>query len=349
MTVLEGVSEDQVKNLLRRREARLKELIDVFKLDPKKLERGFIKLLKDIKKECQFRVLDNNDALILVTGPTGEGKTSFCLMLSYFLDPAFRHETHMSLHAKDRFRLSRELPRGSVHLLEEIEIEGHRMAFRSTEGINFKLLFMTNRKLKHINIANLPEVMDLLEYLFDKRVRIWVHILSKGLAMVFIAQEGLLFGNHFGIDIDKLKKVSKAIRSPRDAQTFIKRYLMKRPSFKGFIKVPQYHGAFTEEVYDSYEEYIQAEIIKYYQEKERGGSSYAGRLNEIINNFIVNLYERHQLKSGEISDLTTHEASPSKGLSQRTTNRRLNLRGISPGKGGDRTSTEDMAVIEEDV
>jgi hypothetical protein len=345
VSVLDGLSEKKKEALKKRREKRLNRLIREFNLDKEKLfGEAWEKSLKFIKEECQSRVLTNDDCAILVTGDTGVGKTSYCLNLAYHLSPQFHFETNVSLLAEDRFNQTINLTPGSVHVAEEAELEGHRMSYRTTEGINFKHLFQTNRKKKIIHILNLPDITDIIDYIFDRRVRIWIHILERGLGMVFIAQDGLFLANHFGIDLKELKKLTKFIKSEKDTITLIRKYFKKRPSWKGFIGIPAFYGRFTPEIYDKYEEWIIEVLDKFYKEKRDYKGGRMQQLKAIIVTMITNLIERHDFQVGDILNLVTPRGSDRPLMSQKSIYRYANEGGVQFRK-----TNVEKAVIDESL
>lgn len=281
MSIIHGLTDNEILELKGLSKQEYQNILRVFGLNEKNLEKDFKKAMRFIKKDAQRCVLEDDDYVILVTGNTGTGKSTLCMIAGYDWDPAFKPDTHVSFKTEDRFNKALTLYPGAVHVLEEMEIQGHRMAYRTTDGIGFKHLLQTNRKKNHVQICNLPDILDIMDYIFDKRVKIWIHIISRGVAFVMIAQKSLIFGNSFGISTKILKELGQLIQTDTDAIEFIQNYLSDLPSWGGFIGVPQYSKKFGPGEYQDYKEYIHREMDQFYLEQRDGGGEIP-RLRKII-------------------------------------------------------------------
>jgi len=288
--VIDGLSKEKIKELKRRPREKYLKLLEIFDLNERKLKEAYYNLVEAIKEEAQAQVLNDDDMAIVMTGVTGAGKSTLCQILAYELDPAYDYRTNTTLRTEHRMQLNIELPPGSVHVMEEMSLDADRMSYRTSEGIGIKRMFHTNRKKRHVIIMNLPEIDDLLPYLFDRRVRVWIHIIYRGLAMIFFAQDFMIFGNRFGIPVDELKKLTRDIRTEKEAIAFVK-FLTKLPSFKGFFWFPRYTKKFTAKMYQEFNEYIKTELDKVYKEMKENKGKAATRYRELLRHVVRELYK----------------------------------------------------------
>ncbi len=317
MSVLDGLSKEKIKALKKRPREKYLKLLEIFRLNERKLKEAYYNLLDTIREEAQAQVINNDDMVILVTGIPGVGKSTLCQIFAYEMDPSYSHRTNMSLRTEDRMRLNVELPPGAVHVMEEMSLDADRMSYRTSEGIELKRMFQVNRKKNHVIIMNLPEMDDLLSYLFDRRVRVWIHIVYKGLAMVFFAQDFMIFGNRFGISVKELRKLTKEIRTEKQVIAFVKKYLTKLPSFKGFFWFPRYTKRFTAAMYDDYNEYIKEELDKIAREKMERKSSEITYLRHVRDVIICNLRTKYGLSANEVMNLFIDPKTGRKLVSER--------------------------------
>ena len=168
MSIIQDLSDKEIIELKNLSKEEYQNILDVFGLDEKDLNKDFWKAMAFIKKDAQRCIVEDDDYVILVTGNTGTGKSTFCLVAGNEWDPDFQPDQNVSFKTEDRYNKAITLPPGSVHVYEEMELQGHRMAYRTTDGIGFKHLLQTNRKKNHVQIGNLPDILDIMDYIFEK-------------------------------------------------------------------------------------------------------------------------------------------------------------------------------------
>lgn len=194
--------------------------------------------------------------------------------------------------------------------MEEMGVDANKMSYRTSQGQDLKMMFQTNRKKNHVQILNLPEVEDLMGYLFDKRTKVWIHVVTKGMALIFFAQEVILFGNQFGLQMSEMSKVTKHIVKESHAVKFINNYLRERESCEGFFHFPQYTAKFTKELYEDYEERIIKTLNKIYKEKKDFGGSELNRYKGMFEALLVKLYSKYSFSAEDLVDILTIESGP---------------------------------------
>ncbi len=104
MSILKNISPKKKQRLKKIPLERYNYMLDIFGLDNEKLEKAFDAILQAITEECQTRVLDNDDAMILVTGPTGTGKSTLCQEIAYYMDPDYSHISNVMSTFKYRIK-----------------------------------------------------------------------------------------------------------------------------------------------------------------------------------------------------------------------------------------------------
>ena len=136
------------------------------------------------------RMRNNRDLKIIWTArnaATGVGKTTGSGWLALSWTPAFSGElwsaeTHATLDVNEYFRLYRELPPGSVLILDEAEELDARRAMKQN-NVDFSHDWMMLRKRQIISILTLPSPSAL-----DKRLEeladVWINSTKRGEAVV---------------------------------------------------------------------------------------------------------------------------------------------------------------------
>lgn len=138
------------------------------------------KLARIIKK----RLKTDRDLVVLVTGDEGEGKSRFTLELCKMIDPKFTVERNIAYRGyeiKDKFA---NLPKYSVLDIDEAMKDFYKRGWMTVDRRKLNILFSSIREKNIVTFLLIPNFWDIDPYYRNHRVRLWIHIATRGVAVV---------------------------------------------------------------------------------------------------------------------------------------------------------------------
>lgn len=141
------------------------------------------------KEIPSIRTKKNKDLVIGVSGDEGEGKSTLanqlCMAIGHVTGLGFDFEKNVLYSPKKEEieKKMKELPYGSaLNADEAIKIVYKHQWMKQTY---LNILFGVARDEKKIVLLCMPRFRDFSEYFRNHRIKIWIHILSEGVAIVF--------------------------------------------------------------------------------------------------------------------------------------------------------------------
>jgi len=156
--------------------------------------------LKDIGKRIRKRMHNDDDALILVTGRTGCGKSTFAIQLAHYIDPNFDIETGVVYHTDKIIKQLRDRPRYSATIIDEAIRTTFSREWYSQMNISLIKYFNVSRKGNKTVILTVPNLKSIDSGLRNERAGWWFHIPEKGEAILFVNDFLPFSGGGFYID-----------------------------------------------------------------------------------------------------------------------------------------------------
>jgi len=209
-----------------------------------------------IQQLCQ-RERNDFDNVIAITGGEGTGKST----LAYILGYEFSREMGVIFQLKKNIIIAptedqiiemvRNLPRYAVIDLDEAIRVLYKMDWNTAEQRLLNKLYTVCRDENKTTILCMPRFTDFGEFWRNHRIKIWLHILERGLAVVFIRDEGIV-----GTDVWNLKKLEDERNIPTINGKL--KYYRKINTFYGYFRFPQ----LSKTTYARYKEHKAAEKYK---------------------------------------------------------------------------------------
>ena len=141
-------------------------------------------LAKNIKK----RLRSDFDLVIAITGEEGVGKSTIAIWLAVLIDPKFNFENNMSFFP-DPNKVTREyhaLKKYSVYILDEAVRAVYKMDWQSKLQQSLVKMYTTERWQNKVSILCIPRFWDLAGHFRTHRVKVWIHVMERGHAFVYI-------------------------------------------------------------------------------------------------------------------------------------------------------------------
>lgn len=125
----------------------------------------------------------DSDAVIIVTGKEGVGKSTFAQWLAKQMDPAFT-TANVVFSGADFMELAVKLSPGSVIVLDESTEGGYSRDAMTTRNKELTKFLMVSRQRNLICIILFPNIRWLDPYISEHRASHWVLVEKRGVALV---------------------------------------------------------------------------------------------------------------------------------------------------------------------
>jgi hypothetical protein len=139
------------------------------------------KLAKMIRK----RLKTDRDLVIIVSGDEGEGKSRFVLELCKLIYPNFDIEKNICYKGlteiKEKFENSSKY---SVLDIDEAMKHFYKRGWNTVDRRNLNILFSRVREKNIATFMIIPNFWDIDPYYRNHRVKLWIHIVTRGLIIV---------------------------------------------------------------------------------------------------------------------------------------------------------------------
>lgn len=156
----------------------------------KKFDIVKIKLVKSEPSYVYGFTLDSKSQLYITDNFTvthNSGKSSLAILLGLCIDPNFDLEKNM-IYSNEMEELSksvRELPKYSVIIPDEAIKFLYKLNWGTAGQKYINTLYALARKENKITILPIPRFTDVNEFFRNHRIKIWIHIVKEGHAVMF--------------------------------------------------------------------------------------------------------------------------------------------------------------------
>ncbi len=264
--------------------------------------------IKDLVEISRSRQKNKFDVIIAVSGNRGDGKSS--LLFKFFSRfKEFKPWKHQIYSRKDVMKLLEGSKFGCIFDDEAIRTGYKRNFFEQDQKILIQMLNMYRDNFNVYTMA-IPSFYSLDKDLRDL-IKIHIHVIERGLGVVHIANEGILYSDDCW-DIKYNKKVEERWAKAKQKNPNYRPKYNRLTTFRGYIKFEDLtpkQRALYEEVKvtkrkDMYEEEMKA---------EQGGDGFYDRIID-------------RLKKGEISKETLQEICLANDLKYSAVSSFLNIK-----------------------
>lgn len=158
-------------------------------LDYEKVE--IPKIISLIGNRALKRISRKKDIVIAVSGDEGIGKSTLCMWLGIAICKEngipFTLTNNM-IYTDEMMELRKkikEMPIGSPLIPDEAIKFLYKLNWASKGQKYINVLYTLCRKERKITILPIPRFVDINEYFRNHRVRLWIHIVKEGYAIIF--------------------------------------------------------------------------------------------------------------------------------------------------------------------
>lgn len=264
--------------------------------------------LKDMVEIAKERRKNKFDVIIVVTGARGDGKSTLLFkFLSRFKQ--FKPWKHMVYSRKDAMKLLEETKSGCIFDDEAIRTGYKRQFFEEDQKLLIQMLNMYRDNF-NIYVMAIPSFYSLDKDLRDL-IKIHIHVIERGLGVVHIANEGILYSDDYW-DVRYNQKVEERWARARQKNPNYRPKYNRLTTFRGYIKF----GDLTPKQRELYEEIKVTKRKAVYEEEMKSEKEGGGFYDKIVD----------RLKSGEITKETLQEICLVNGLKYSAVSSMLNIK-----------------------
>ena len=137
------------------------------------------------------RLRQDWDIVIAITGEEGSGKSTLGMLLGGLIDKRFDFERNVSYlpeaeEVKSQFT---SLKKYQCYVIDEAIRALYKMNFMSNLQQTLVQMWATERFQNKATIMIIPRFRDLTENFRNHRVKIWIHVIARGQAVVYIRDD----------------------------------------------------------------------------------------------------------------------------------------------------------------
>ena len=154
------------------------------------LNYDWVSLDKNLKHLAVFikkRLRQDWDLVICLSGEEGCGKSTLGILLGAIVDKKFNLKDNVAFlpDAKEIVREYTKLKKYQCYVIDEAIRSLYKMTFMTTMTQTLVRMWATERYQNKCTILILPRFKDLTENFRNHRVKLWIHVISRGVAVVY--------------------------------------------------------------------------------------------------------------------------------------------------------------------
>lgn len=139
-------------------------------------------------RKIKARLRDDWDLVIGITGPEGSSKSTLALKMGFAIDKNFDIENNVSYlpDAAEIFEKLNSISQFGVYVIDEAVRVLHKHHWFDNLQQKINEWYATERYQNKCTILCIPRFKNLTENFRNHRVNIWIHILARGVAVVYL-------------------------------------------------------------------------------------------------------------------------------------------------------------------
>ena len=159
-----------------------------------KLEYEWTALDKNLRyliKYIRERLRKDWDLVMSITGEEGCGKSTLGMLLGALIDKRFNLKDNVAFlpDEKEIVREYTKLRKYQCYVIDEAIRALYKMSFMTTMTQTLVRMWATERYQNKCTILIVPRFKDLTENFRNHRIKIWIHVLSRGKAVVYVRDD----------------------------------------------------------------------------------------------------------------------------------------------------------------
>ena len=137
------------------------------------------------------RLRQDWDIVIAITGEEGSGKSTLGMLLGGLIDKRFDFEKNVSFlpDSEEITKQFTSLKKYQCYVIDEAIRALYKMNFMSNLQQSLVQMWATERFQNKATIMIIPRFRDLTENFRNHRVKIWIHVLTRGHAVVYVRDD----------------------------------------------------------------------------------------------------------------------------------------------------------------
>lgn len=159
----------------------------VLDLESLKLDQDLLEFVKIVRRRLRL----DWDLVIAISGEEGSSKSTLAMILGALIDRKFDLEKNVSF-LPDEQEIKREfsaLRKYQCYVIDEAIKSLYKMHFMSSLQQSLVQMWATERYQNKCTMLVIPRFKDLTENFRNHRVKIWIHLMARGVAVVYIRDD----------------------------------------------------------------------------------------------------------------------------------------------------------------
>lgn len=152
----------------------------VLKKKTKRVKKGL-----GLVRKIRWLQSTDRDAVLVISGLTGEGKSTLAIWIAKNLDSGFGFDRNLAYSHAEVEEKIKSLPRRSVIVIDEAINVLYRRDFMRGEQKSLIKLLNVCRFRNLCLVFNIPNLFDLDSAILNSRIRYWVWVRKRGEAFLF--------------------------------------------------------------------------------------------------------------------------------------------------------------------
>lgn len=156
-------------------------------IDKETLDKELLAFTNLVKR----RLRQDWDIVIAISGEEGSGKSTLGMLLGGLIDHRFDFDKNVSFlpDAKEITEEFRALRKYQCYVIDEAIRALYKMNFMSNLQQTLVQMWATERFQNKATIMIIPRFRDLTENFRNHRVKIWIHVITRGHAIVYVRDD----------------------------------------------------------------------------------------------------------------------------------------------------------------
>ena len=154
----------------------------------RKAREGEEDLRKYINRLFHRRLKGDWDSVIAVCGEEGVGKSTLALLIAWYIDQLFTVERNVigSPDTKQIHEKLTNLPRYSAVIVDEAIKVMYKLGWQNRAQIMLNTVYSVCRAENKLSLLCMPKFGDFNSYFRQHRIKIWIQVVERGRALVFV-------------------------------------------------------------------------------------------------------------------------------------------------------------------
>jgi len=202
---------------------------------PLRPEEGFDYWVAWIRK----RIVDKWDAVLIVSGPEGCGKSTLALQLAYAIDGTFNLKDRLCYTASDVIQCFKTVDSGKAAIFDESAraLLGTDTFSKEQKALVQALMLIREKGL--VTILCIPRVEELAKSMRTRRATLWIHVYRRGKGLVHVRDDRLRYHpdpNDFGFARDPKAPLLTFNAYPEDSSEWREYLAVKKTKLDEYLE-----------------------------------------------------------------------------------------------------------------